>query len=62
MSLNKDTKSFDNNQKGPVTIMTSEEIAEWMRTKDWAFDFRGADHWSRSGGIGLTRYDVNLLK
>lgn len=39
-----DPKSFDSPGK----------VAEWMRDKDFAFDFRN-DKWTRTGGIEIER-------
>ena len=65
MSYNKENKSLeskDDAQEKHVILRTPEDVARWMREKDWVIDFRGYDHWTRSGGIGSNKYDTNLLK
>lgn len=65
MSLSKENKcleSEDDAQETCVILRTPEDVARWMREKDWVCDFRGYDHWTRSGGIGSNKYDTSLLK
>lgn len=45
-----DPKSFD----------SPEKVAKWMREADYAFDFRGASQWERSGGITVTTYNPDI--
>lgn len=38
----------------PKYFDSPEKVADWMREKDFAFDFRN-NHWSKTGGLEVDR-------
>ena len=54
-----DPTKYEEEQEG-VMLDTPSKIAEWMRNADYAFDFRGASQWERSGGITVTTYNPDI--
>lgn len=45
-----DCMEYDN----PKSFDSPEKVADWMREKDFAFDFRN-NHWSKTGGLEVDR-------
>lgn len=45
----------------PKKLDSPEKIAQWMRDADYAFDFRGANHWSLTGGLRTMSDDANFF-
>ena len=62
MSSNKMKDANEDTKNDGFEIINGDNVAQWMREKDWVFDFRGADLWKKDGGVDSSDYDTNLFK